>query len=365
MAYFDSNDPVANALKEKFEEDAKGPTISLDSNTNEFTLGGKKNPNASDWRKAYSDFMREGGTPINTPQNMSATKMYQHPLFAGMGLSGYSQAPYSKGFLADMQGNIAKEETAAPVSDQNVTPVVRRRVSEQTEQFGDDSSAPQTQAPDRTSETNYGWLSEDQRSIGHMLSVLPGGALISAGMYANQADAIRSAYGQFGSKVSALDMAKQALPESVKKFFNIEDDLTLNKMIFDMENKNISGRKTTDPQGVITYDYTYTYGDVTTDPMSQTQWSEQQSLLDRLSEQQAFFSEDEAGEEDQFGSFDLSETFEGEDTDVETGGSAPVGGSDAEDASGEGDDSSGGSVAGDGSGNIGGTGMGGMTGDIY
>ena len=56
---------------------------------------------------------------------------------------------------------------------------------------------------------------------------------------------------------------------------------------------------------------------------------------------QNFFSEDEAGEEDQFGGFNLSETFEGEDTDVETGGSAPVGGSDAEDASGEGDDNSG------------------------
>ena len=129
-----------------------------------------------------------------------------------------------------------------------------------------------------------------------------------------------------------MDIAKRSLPESVKNFFNIKDDALLDKMISDMENKNIGGRKSTDEFGVTTYDYTYSYGDE--GPMSQTQWSEQQSLLDRLSEQQAFFSEDEAGEEDQFGGFDLSET-PGEDTadvdgtgDVGTGGSPDSGGTD-------------------------------------
>ena len=368
MAYFDDNDPVSNALKEKFQTEGKGPTITRDSVTGETTLGGKKNPNASDWRKAYSDYVSAGGSLLNTPQGMSATKMYQHPLFAGGGLATYSQRPYSKSLLADIQGTISGAKTTTTndtsISDESITPVIRRRVSDE-QQTGDDSSASNFNMPSRSSENNYGYLSSDQRTIGNLAGLLPGGSFLNAAMYANQFEAMKAAYGyNFGKSGTGIDPNRYSytysdiakadldkLPKSIKDFFNIKDndDMLLAKMMFDMENRNIAGRMTTDEQGVITYDHTYSYGveDPSKQPMSSRESKEEQDFLAAYDKQhfsnEDFFDESilekEEGEE-----FDESKAIEEEPV------SMPLS---QYDETGGGDDSSGGSGYDDDPGNFG------------
>ena len=125
MAYFDVDDPIRKQLAEKYESSGKGPTITVDAVTGETSLGAKKNPTAKDWRDSYENYMRQGGSPLTAPTGMSATRMYQHPVFKGRGMSYYSSEPFeSTGFLGEIQQDIAVEDENT-VSDSVSTPYTR------------------------------------------------------------------------------------------------------------------------------------------------------------------------------------------------------------------------------------------------
>ncbi len=128
MAYFDGNDKVLNQFKDRLGETSLGPTITIDPVTGEIILGGKKNPKKRDWQKAYESYVSKGGDTLSTPAGMSATRMYQHPLFKGKGLSYYSSAPYTSTFLNEMQSDIEekKEEAAATTPATSVGQLKRR-----------------------------------------------------------------------------------------------------------------------------------------------------------------------------------------------------------------------------------------------
>ena len=85
--------------------------------------------------------MRQGGSPLTTPSGTSATRMYQHPIFKGRGMSYYSSEPFtSSGFLGEMQEDIAEET----VSDVSPTTSIRRFTQPQDQyayhdQYGDDA----------------------------------------------------------------------------------------------------------------------------------------------------------------------------------------------------------------------------------
>ena len=113
MAYFDEDDPIRTQLADKFNTSGLGPTITVDSVTGETSLGAKKNPTARDWQKAYEGYIGKGGSPL-TPTGMAATKMYQHPIFQGRGLSYYASEPFKPSFIADVQRGIQKEEPVTP-----------------------------------------------------------------------------------------------------------------------------------------------------------------------------------------------------------------------------------------------------------
>ncbi len=126
MAYFDVDDPIRKQLAEKYESSGKGPTITVDAVTGETSLGAKKNPTAKDWRDSYENYMRQGGSPLTAPAGMSATRMYQHAVFKGRGMSYYSSEPFeSTGFLGEIQQDIAPEaEDEGVVSDSTPTPYI-------------------------------------------------------------------------------------------------------------------------------------------------------------------------------------------------------------------------------------------------
>lgn len=125
MAYFDVDDPIRKQLAEKYESSGKGPTITVDAVTGETSLGAKKNPTAKDWRDSYENYMKQGGSPLTAPAGTSATRMYQHAIFKGRGMSYYSSEPFeSTGFLGEIQQDITPEDevvTSIAPNTQNVT----------------------------------------------------------------------------------------------------------------------------------------------------------------------------------------------------------------------------------------------------
>jgi len=126
MAYFDVDDPIRKQLAEKYESSGKGPTITVDAVTGETSLGAKKNPTAKDWRDSYENYMKQGGSPLTAPAGTSATRMYQHAIFKGRGMSYYSSEPFeSTGFLGEIQQDITPEiEDEGVVSDSTPTPYI-------------------------------------------------------------------------------------------------------------------------------------------------------------------------------------------------------------------------------------------------
>lgn len=123
MAYFDENDPIRKQLAERFETTGLGPTITVDTTTGETSLGSKKNPTARDWQKAYEGYIGKGGSFLTTSSSSSATRMYQHPLFKGRGLSYYASAPYRPSFMKKMQEDIAPIEEAPAATSTPATSI--------------------------------------------------------------------------------------------------------------------------------------------------------------------------------------------------------------------------------------------------